>query len=85
MRVLGPRGERGAIVGFVMEKVHPHDLTTFADQLRPGLARWASLQPALDAQIRPAGNDAGELLLLQHEAEIDRMIEILRDAMRFFS
>src|SRR5881394_3734448 len=32
MRILGPSGERGAILGFVMEGVHPHDLTTFADQ-----------------------------------------------------
>ena len=24
MRVLGPTGERGAILGFVMDKVHPH-------------------------------------------------------------
>ena len=32
MRVLGPREDRGALVGFVMETAHPHDLTTFADQ-----------------------------------------------------
>src|SRR6202048_3465510 len=32
MRVLGPSGERGAIVGFVMDTAHPHDLTTFAGQ-----------------------------------------------------
>src|SRR5207248_1470199 len=36
MRVLGPREERGALVGFVMKAAHPHDLTTFAD--RYGLA-----------------------------------------------
>src|SRR3989440_6860848 len=32
MRILGPPGQRGAILGFVMDRVHPHDLTTFADQ-----------------------------------------------------
>src|SRR5438045_1642047 len=31
-RVFGPKKERGALVGFVMETAHPHDLTTFADQ-----------------------------------------------------
>src|SRR5207247_1445206 len=31
MRVLGPE-KRSALVGFVLEGVHPHDLTTFADQ-----------------------------------------------------
>src|SRR5205807_2793670 len=30
MRVLGPSAERGALVGFVMEAAHPHDLTTLA-------------------------------------------------------
>ena len=32
IRVFGPKEERGALVGFVMEAAHPHDLTTFADQ-----------------------------------------------------
>src|SRR5205809_2995300 len=31
-RIFGPRAERGALVGFVMDAAHPHDLTTFADQ-----------------------------------------------------
>src|SRR5205085_1658959 len=31
-RVFGPREERGALVGFVIDAAHPHDLTTFADQ-----------------------------------------------------
>ena len=31
-RVFGPTEERGALVGFVMDAAHPHDLTTFADQ-----------------------------------------------------
>src|SRR5438094_8246369 len=31
-RVFGPAEERGALVGFVMDATHPHDLTTFADQ-----------------------------------------------------
>src|SRR5436189_743267 len=31
MRVLGPSEKRGAIIGFVMDAAHPHDLTTFAD------------------------------------------------------
>src|SRR5881392_2404106 len=31
-RVFGPIKERGALVGFVMDAAHPHDLTTFADQ-----------------------------------------------------
>src|SRR5262249_61000899 len=29
-RVFGPKEERGALVGFVMDAAHPHDLTTFA-------------------------------------------------------
>ncbi len=32
-RIFGPKEERGALVGFVMNAAHPHDLTTFADQL----------------------------------------------------
>src|SRR3984893_11155514 len=32
VRGVGPPAPRGALVGFVMEAAHPHDLTTFADQ-----------------------------------------------------
>src|SRR5437773_8980732 len=30
LRIFGPTEERGALVGFVMDAAHPHDLTTFA-------------------------------------------------------
>ena len=66
-RVFGPKGERGALVGFVMDAAHPHDLTTFADQYGLAHARRASLQPAADASLSSIGHDACEFLFLQHD------------------
>ena len=66
-RILGPSGERGALVGFVMDAAHPHDLTTFADQYRSGHARWASLQSAVDAPVRRVRHNTRQLLFLQHD------------------
>src|SRR5438552_18954835 len=37
-RVFGLNEERGALVGFVMDAAHTHDLTTFADQYGLALA-----------------------------------------------
>ena len=84
LRILGPSGERGALVGFVMDAAHPHDLTTFADQHGSGDARRASLQSAAHAKIRRAGNNRASFYFYNTNEEIDRMIEILRDAVAFF-
>ena len=64
MRVLGPKNERGALVGFVMRgraSARSHHLRR---SKWIGAARRAPLQSAIDAQVRFARHDAGELLFL---------------------
>ncbi|MFN2507762.1 MAG: cysteine desulfurase [Chthoniobacterales bacterium] len=85
MRLLGPSGERGALVGFVMNCAHPHDLTTFAD--RHGLALRGGHhcnQPLMRRFGLPATTRASFYFYNTIE-EIDRMIDILRAAARFFA
>ena len=66
MRVLGPSDKRGAIIGFVMEAAHPHDLTTFADQHGLALRGGHHCNQPLMRKFGAAWNDACQLLLLQH-------------------
>ena len=85
MRTLGPSGERGALVGFVMEAAHPHDLTTFADQQGLALRGGHHCNQPLMRKFGLPGTTRASFYFYNTIAEIDRMIEILRDAARFFS
>jgi cysteine desulfurase/selenocysteine lyase len=85
MRVLGPPNERGALVGFVMDGVHPHDLTTFADQSGLALRGGHHCNQPLMRKFRLPGTTRGSFYFYNTITEVDRMIEILRDAVRFFA
>src|SRR5947207_3192627 len=85
MRLLGPAGERGAIVGFVMDAAHPHDLTTFADQQGLALRGGHHCNQPLMRRFRVPGTTRASFYFYNTKDEIDRMIDILRDAVRFFS
>jgi cysteine desulfurase / selenocysteine lyase len=84
-RVLGPSGERGAIVGFVMETAHPHDLTTFADQYGLAMRGGHHCSQPLMRRFGVTGTTRASFYFYNTMEEIDRMIEILRNAGRFFS
>jgi cysteine desulfurase/selenocysteine lyase len=84
MRVLGPKQERGALVGFVMDGVHPHDLTTFADQQGLALRGGHHCNQPLMRRFGVPGTTRASFYFYNTIAEIDRMIEILRAAGRFF-
>lgn len=85
MRVLGPAGERGAILGFVMDAVHPHDLTTFADQRGLALRGGHHCNQPLMRRFGLPGTTRASFYFYNTREEIDRMIDILRDAARFFA
>ncbi|PYI91813.1 MAG: cysteine desulfurase [Verrucomicrobia bacterium] len=85
MRVLGPSGERGAIVGFVMDAAHPHDLTTFADRRGLALRGGHHCNQPLMRRFGLPGTTRASFYFYNTTEEIDRMIDILRDAARFFA
>jgi cysteine desulfurase/selenocysteine lyase len=85
IRILGPGGERGAILGFVMEGVHPHDLTTFADQRGLALRGGHHCNQPLMRRFGLPGTTRASFYFYNTPAEIDRMIDILREAARFFA
>jgi cysteine desulfurase/selenocysteine lyase len=85
MRVLGPKGERGAIVGFVMDRVHPHDLTTFADQQGLALRGGHHCNQPLMKKLGLPGTTRASFYFYNTRDEVDRMVDILREAARFFA
>src|SRR6266480_1580929 len=85
MRVFGPTEGRGALVGFVMDAAHPHDLTTFADQYGLALRGGHHCNQPLMRRFGVSGTTRASLYFYNTREEIDRMIEILQAAVRFFS
>src|SRR3982075_242753 len=85
IRILGPSTERGALVGFVMEAAHPHDLTTFADQYGLALRGGHHCNQPLMRKFGLSGTTRASFYFYNTIEEIDQMIEILRAAVRFFS
>ncbi|HEY2680279.1 MAG TPA: cysteine desulfurase [Candidatus Udaeobacter sp.] len=84
-RVFGPREERGALVGFVMGAAHPHDLTTFADQYGLAMRGGHHCNQPLMRRFAVSGTTRASFYFYNTMEEIDRMIEILHAAVRFFS
>ena len=85
MHLLGPAGERGAIVGFVMDAAHPHDLTTFADQQGLALRGGHHCNQPLMRRFGVPGTTRASFYFYNTKEEVDRMIDILQEAVRFFS
>ena len=85
LRVLGPSETRGALVGFVMEAAHPHDLTTFADQHGLALRGGHHCNQPLMRRFGLPGTTRASFYFYNTLAEVDRMIDILHDAVRFFA
>src|SRR5438132_14311519 len=84
-RVFGPKEERGALVGFVMDAAHPHDLTTFADQYGLALRGGHHCNQPLMRRFGVSGITRASFYFYNTMEEIDGMIEILHRAVRFFS
>jgi cysteine desulfurase/selenocysteine lyase len=84
-RIFGPKEERGALVGFVMDAAHPHDLTTFADQYGLALRGGHHCNQPLMRRFGLPGTTRASFYFYNTTEEIDRMIEILRAAAQFFS
>ena len=85
IRIFGPTEPRGALVGFVMDAAHPHDLTTFADQYGLALRGGHHCNQPLMRRFGVPGTTRASFYFYNTREEVDRMIEILRAAVRFFS
>jgi cysteine desulfurase/selenocysteine lyase len=84
VRVLGPR-ERGGLVGFVMAAAHPHDLTTYADQHGLAVRGGHHCNQPLMRKMGLSGTTRASFYFYNTKSEIDRMIEVLEGAVRFFT
>ena len=84
LRVIGPREDRAGVISFVMDAAHPHDLTTFADQYGLALRGGHHCNQPLMRRFNVPGTSRASFYFYNNKEEIDRMIDILQKAIRFF-
>jgi cysteine desulfurase/selenocysteine lyase len=85
MRLLGPAAEHAPVVSFTMIGVHPHDLTTFADQYGLALRGGHHCNQPLMRKFGLPGTARASFYFYNTLAEVEGMIDILRAAARFFA
>ena len=84
LRVIGPTKDRGGVIGFVMDAAHPHDLTTFADRYGLAMRGGHHCNQPLMRRFGVTGTTRASFYFYNTREEINRMIEILQNAVRFF-
>ncbi|MEQ1860183.1 MAG: cysteine desulfurase [Chthoniobacteraceae bacterium] len=85
IRIFGPREHRGGLVGFAAEWAHPHDLTTYANEYGLALRGGHHCNQPLMRKLGLPGTNRASFYFYNTDAEIDRMMEILTTAHRFFT
>lgn len=85
IRLFGPLQDRGGLVGFAVDWAHPHDLTTYANEYGLALRGGHHCNQPLMRKLRVPGTNRASFYFYNTEAEIDRMMEILSAAHRFFN
>ncbi|HEY1052779.1 MAG TPA: cysteine desulfurase [Prosthecobacter sp.] len=85
IRLLGPRQPRASLVAFALECAHPHDLVEFANTYGLALRGGHHCTQPLMKRFKLPGSSRASFYLYNNEAEVDRMMEILNQAVKFFS
>ena len=85
VRIFGPRGQRGALVSFAAGWAHPHDLTTYANEYGLALRGGHHCNQPLMRKLGVPGTTRASFYFYNTRAEVDRMLDILAEAYRFFS
>jgi len=84
LRVLGTAKEHAGAISFVMDAAHPHDLTTFADRYGLAMRGGHHCNQPLMRRFGVTGSTRASFYLYSTREEIDRMVDILDKAVRFF-
>ena len=84
IRLFGPRAERGGLVSFSLAGAHPHDVVTFADQAGIALRGGHHCTQPLWRKLGVTATTRASFYLYNTAAEVDRLVEVVREAAKFF-
>jgi cysteine desulfurase/selenocysteine lyase len=84
IRLFGPSGERGGLVCFGLASAHSHDVVTFADQEGIALRGGHHCTQPLWHKLGIAATTRASFYLYNTPAEVDRLVEVIHRAAKFF-
>ena len=84
IRLFGPRSGRSGVVSFVLPEVHAHDVVTLADHRGLALRGGLHCNQPLMRKLKVPSTARASFYFYNTKAEVDRMIEILREIHTFF-
>jgi len=85
LTIVGTTAQKGAIVSFIVDGAHPHDVSTVID--RAGVAVRAGhhcAQPAMD-RFGVTGTCRASFAMYNTKAEVDALADAIAGAIKFFS
>lgn len=85
VRLFGPRSGRSGVVSFLLDDVHAHDLVTVADQFGVALRGGHHCNQPLMRKLGVASTARASFYFYNTRAEVDRLLDVLREIRRFFS
>lgn len=85
IRLLGPEAPRGSLVAFSLACAHPHDLVEFANTYGLALRGGHHCTQPLMKRFKVPGTSRASFYLYNTKDEVDRMMNILHQAVNFFS
>lgn len=86
IRLLGPAPpERAGLVAFTLAEIHPHDLSTLLDEAGIAIRAGHHCTQPLHRYLHIPASARASLYFYNTRAEIDRFVEVLREAVDFFS
>ena len=82
--IYGPRKERGGLITFNLEDVHPHDLSTVLDAEGVAIRAGHHCCQPLMRWLKASATARASFYLYNTEEDIDRMIKALHTAKEYF-
>ena len=84
IRILGPRNERAGLISFQLGRIHAHDLVAYANEFGIALRGGHHCAQPLMRKLGLQATARASFYFYNRESEIDRLIEVLRQSIRYF-
>jgi cysteine desulfurase/selenocysteine lyase len=84
IRILGPRTGRAGLVSFQLGSIHAHDLVAYADQFGVAMRGGHHCTQPLMRKLGLRATARASFYFYNTESEVDRLIEVLGNAIRYF-
>ncbi len=84
IRILGPKTDRAGLVSFQLGTIHAHDLVAYADQFGVAMRGGHHCNQPLMRKLGLQATARASFYFYNTEAEIDRLLDVLREAIRYF-